>query len=73
MLPMAHGSVAWNSINPVPWLRPLATYYSTTNVLISPALCLAYNKSHCSLHRKVGMSSAGAVGGYWICSQTVFK
>jgi prepilin-type N-terminal cleavage/methylation domain-containing protein len=45
MLPAAHGSVAWNNINPVPWLRPLASYYGTTNVLICPALCQAYNKS----------------------------
>jgi prepilin-type N-terminal cleavage/methylation domain-containing protein/prepilin-type processing-associated H-X9-DG protein len=45
LLPMAHGSVPWASTNPVPWLQPLAGYYSATNVLCCPGMCHCYNQS----------------------------
>lgn len=45
LLPMAHGSVAWGSTNPPPWTEPLIPYYSTTNVLRCPDLCLKYKRS----------------------------
>ncbi|MSU58292.1 MAG: DUF1559 domain-containing protein [Pedosphaera sp.] len=45
LLPAAHGSVAWNSTNPVPWMRPLLEYYRATNVLRCPAMSRCYEKS----------------------------
>ena len=45
LLPTAHGGVAWNSVNPVPWMRVLLDYYQTTNLLRCPAFTLVYNKS----------------------------
>ncbi len=44
-LPMAHGSVAWTSTNPVPWLESLVDYYRNTNVVRCPELCRFYEKS----------------------------
>lgn len=37
-LPMAHGSVPWNSSNPVPWMQVMVDYYKNTNVLRCNAL-----------------------------------
>ncbi len=45
-LPGAHGSVPWNSTNPVPWLQPLAEYYYTTNVLVCPPLSKLYGSQY---------------------------
>jgi len=45
LLPMAHGSVAWNATNPPPWSQPLAAYYSNTNLLCCPSMCQFYLKS----------------------------
>ncbi len=45
LLPMANGSVPWNSTNPVPWMRPLMEYYQTTNILRCPSLSRNYEKS----------------------------
>jgi prepilin-type N-terminal cleavage/methylation domain-containing protein/prepilin-type processing-associated H-X9-DG protein len=44
-LPLANGPLPWASANPVPWTRPLLTYYTTTNVLTCPALSRKYNQS----------------------------
>ncbi len=44
-LPQANGSVPWNSTNVIPWTKPLAEYYRTTNVLACPAMSRQYNKS----------------------------
>src|SRR5262245_52364082 len=33
LLPPAETSIAWNSTNPVPWMRPLVEYYRDTNIL----------------------------------------
>jgi prepilin-type N-terminal cleavage/methylation domain-containing protein/prepilin-type processing-associated H-X9-DG protein len=45
LLPVPHGSVPWNSTNPVPWTEPIVDYYRTTNVLRCPAMCRFYEKS----------------------------
>lgn len=42
-LPMANGTVDWNSTNPVAWLRLLHSYYHTTNVLCCPSFSRVYN------------------------------
>ena len=44
-LPMAHGSVPWNSTNPEPWTRPLLTYFGTTNVLRCVSMSQHHGKS----------------------------
>ncbi len=36
LLPAAHGLVPWASTNPVAWSRPLADYYSATNIMTCP-------------------------------------
>jgi prepilin-type N-terminal cleavage/methylation domain-containing protein len=36
-LPAANGTVTWTNMLPRPWLRPLLSYYSTTNVLTCPS------------------------------------
>jgi prepilin-type N-terminal cleavage/methylation domain-containing protein/prepilin-type processing-associated H-X9-DG protein len=38
LLPPAGKFITWDSTNPVAWTRALLDYYSTTNVLICPAL-----------------------------------
>ena len=45
VLPAAHGSVTWTNSNPKPWLRPLADYYQTTNILRCPSMSQHYAKS----------------------------
>ena len=45
LLPAAHGSVTWTNTNPKPWLRPLADYYQTTNILRCPSMSQHYAKS----------------------------
>ena len=45
LLPAAHGSVTWANTNPKPWLRPLADYYQTTNILRCPSMSQHYAKS----------------------------
>ncbi len=45
LLPMAHGSIPWDSTNPMPWMRPLVDYYQNTNVLRCPQLCRVYRFS----------------------------
>ena len=44
-LPMAHGSIGWESINPVPWTKPLLGYYINTNILCCAPLSRFYNHS----------------------------
>jgi prepilin-type N-terminal cleavage/methylation domain-containing protein/prepilin-type processing-associated H-X9-DG protein len=45
LLPMPHGTVLWNAVDPPPWSQPLAVYYINTNVLRCAALCQLFNKS----------------------------
>jgi prepilin-type N-terminal cleavage/methylation domain-containing protein/prepilin-type processing-associated H-X9-DG protein len=45
LLPMPHGTVLWNAVDPPPWSQPLAVYFVNTNVLCCPALCQYFNKS----------------------------
>lgn len=45
LLPMAHGSVPWNSTNPVPWSQLMVAYYNNTNILTCPAFCQLFTKS----------------------------
>ncbi len=45
LLPMAGGLVGWNDTNPVPWTRPLLSYYHTTNVLRCTSMAQAYKGS----------------------------
>ena len=45
LLPAAHGSVPWNSTNPVPWSQVMVAYYVNTNVMVCPALSQLYAKS----------------------------
>ncbi len=45
LLPMANGTVPWDSTNPVPWTHLMLSYYQNTNVLRCPALCQVYNHS----------------------------
>ena len=44
-LPAAHGTVPWTNTAPEPWLRLLAGYYSTTNVLRCPSMSRHYEQS----------------------------
>jgi prepilin-type N-terminal cleavage/methylation domain-containing protein/prepilin-type processing-associated H-X9-DG protein len=45
LLPMPHGSVPWNTVNPPPWSQPLAPYFRNTNILCCPSLCQLFEKS----------------------------
>ncbi|HEY3913958.1 MAG TPA: prepilin-type N-terminal cleavage/methylation domain-containing protein [Verrucomicrobiae bacterium] len=45
LLPMPHGTVLWNAVDPPPWSQPLAAYFINTNILCCPALCQYFNKS----------------------------
>src|SRR4051812_43776946 len=45
LLPKANGVVTWTSPDPLPWLRPLASYYHNTNVLTCASMSQAYKKS----------------------------
>ena len=44
-LPMPHGEVPWDEINPPPWSEPLAAYYVNTNILRCPILTQLFAKS----------------------------
>lgn len=44
-LPMAHGSVSWNSLSPEPWTRPLLPYYGSTNILRCASMSQHHRKS----------------------------
>ena len=44
-LPQATGRLAWDSANPEAWTRPMLRYYSTTNILVCPALSRKYQRS----------------------------
>jgi prepilin-type N-terminal cleavage/methylation domain-containing protein/prepilin-type processing-associated H-X9-DG protein len=45
LLPMAHAVQTWNDTNPVPWTRPLLTYFHNTNILKCPSMSQFYDKS----------------------------
>jgi prepilin-type N-terminal cleavage/methylation domain-containing protein/prepilin-type processing-associated H-X9-DG protein len=45
LLPAAHDTIPWGSINPPPWSQLLVAYYNNTNILTCPAFSLLYNKS----------------------------
>ena len=45
LLPAAETSVAWNSTNPIPWMRPLVDYYRDTNILRCASLSQVHKKS----------------------------
>jgi prepilin-type N-terminal cleavage/methylation domain-containing protein len=45
LLPMANGTVQWGDTNPVPWVRPLLSYYQQTNILSCPELARSYENS----------------------------
>ncbi len=45
LLPMAHGSVAWNAPTIPPWSQPIAAYYNNTNLLRCPSMSQFYAKS----------------------------
>ena len=44
-LPVAHGSVPWNSASPEPWTRPALPYFGTTNILRCAAMSQHHRKS----------------------------
>ena len=44
-LPMPHGAVSWDEIDPPPWSRPLAGYYINTNILKCPSMTQLFDKS----------------------------
>ena len=44
-LPMAHGSIPWESVSPEPWMRPLQPYYINTNILCCAPLSRFYRQS----------------------------
>lgn len=45
LLPQANGSVPWTNNAPIPWMRPLLSYYQTTNVLRCASMSQFYSKS----------------------------
>jgi prepilin-type N-terminal cleavage/methylation domain-containing protein/prepilin-type processing-associated H-X9-DG protein len=45
LLPQANGDVPWTSVNPVPWLRMVQSYYQNTNVIRCAAFSQFYNHS----------------------------
>ena len=45
LLPMAHGTVAWNAPVIPPWSQPIAAYYNNTNLLRCPSMTQFYSKS----------------------------
>jgi prepilin-type N-terminal cleavage/methylation domain-containing protein/prepilin-type processing-associated H-X9-DG protein len=45
LLPAAHDTVPWGSINPPPWMQPLAAYYNNTNILTCPSFSQLFTKS----------------------------
>ncbi|MFN7138844.1 MAG: type II secretion system protein [Limisphaerales bacterium] len=44
-LPMAHGVVRWDDVNPMPWVRPLQPYYQNTNILKCASMSRHYDQS----------------------------
>ena len=44
-LPAASGSVPWSSRTATPWLRPLLSYYNTTNLLTCPTVSKLHHQS----------------------------
>lgn len=44
-LPMAHGSIPWDNLNPRPWMQPLEPYYLNTNILRCAQLSRFYRQS----------------------------
>lgn len=61
-LPMANDVVPWNSTNPLPWTRPLADYFHTTNILRCPSMSQAYEKS--SFNYFMGSRAAFVTAGF---------
>ncbi len=62
-LPQANGTVYWTNSAPLPWMRPLLSYYQTTNVLRCPDYSQHYSKSPFSYflgNRAVWMTTAAA-------------
>jgi prepilin-type N-terminal cleavage/methylation domain-containing protein/prepilin-type processing-associated H-X9-DG protein len=47
-LPVARGPIPWTNNAPEAWTRPLASYYSTTNVLRCRSLSRKYNEAQFS-------------------------
>ena len=45
LLPMAHDTVPWGSVNPAPWLQPMAAYYNNTNIITCPSFSQLFTKS----------------------------
>ena len=45
LLPMPHGTVLWNAVDPQPWSQVLVAYYNNTNILTCPDYCQLFNKS----------------------------
>ena len=46
LLPQANGSVAWNSVAPVPWSQALVDYYRNTNILTCPPMSQFYQSPY---------------------------
>jgi prepilin-type N-terminal cleavage/methylation domain-containing protein/prepilin-type processing-associated H-X9-DG protein len=44
-LPAAHDSISWTNTAPMPWTRPLLSYYQNTNALRCPSMSRFYEKS----------------------------
>jgi len=44
-LPAPHGTVPWMSQLPKPWMRPLLSYYKSTNLLTCPTLSQLHQQS----------------------------
>jgi prepilin-type N-terminal cleavage/methylation domain-containing protein/prepilin-type processing-associated H-X9-DG protein len=45
LLPAAHDTVLWGSVDPVPWTQALVPYYNNTNILTCPSYSQLYTKS----------------------------
>ena len=45
LLPPAHAEVTWTTVDPLPWTRPLLSYYDTTNLLRCPAYSRVHQQS----------------------------
>lgn len=62
-LPAPHGSVPWTSQFPKPWMRPLLSYYNSTNLLTCPTVSRLHRQSPYSYF--LGVRAIYAETGTW--------
>lgn len=80
LLPQANGSVPWTNNAPIPWTRPLVSYYQTTNVLRCPSMSRFYERSQFSYflgNRAVWITTSAAgvlrLAGVSVASQYILS